>query len=124
MQPGTRKSRRDESWPVVAMAIMFTLVSFVTCKDNSHMMASVARGDEIIAGTTHSVEAIWIKIPEAHLSMDSPCSTQDCYAVCATLPTVVRESFVPPLRCLPNWYKPPGLGGHPGPRDNARPPRR
>ena len=45
----------------------------------SHIIASVARGDKIITGTTHSDEAIWIKITEAHLSMDSPCRTQDCY---------------------------------------------
>ena len=120
---GTRKSQRGESWLAVAMAIMFTLVSFVTCKDDSHIMASVARGDVIIASTTHG-EVIWVKIPKAHLSVESPCSSQDCYAVCATLPTAVRESFVPPLRCLPGWSRPPGLGGHPGPMDNARPSRR
>ena len=90
----------------------------------SHIIASVARGDKIITGTTHSDEAIWIKITEAHLSMDSPCRTQDCYAVCATLPTAVRESFVPSLRCVPGWMKPPGLGGHPGSKVNARPSRR
>ena len=121
---GTRKSRRGESWLAVAMAIMFTLVSFVTCKDDSHIMASVARGDKIIAGTTHSDEALWVKITEAHLSKDSPCITQDCYAVCVTLPTAVRDSFVPPLRCVSAWSRPPGLGGHPGLRDNARPSRR
>ena len=42
------------------MAIMLTLVGFVTCKDDSHIIASVARGDKIITGTTHSNEAIWI----------------------------------------------------------------
>ena len=105
------------------MAIMLTLVSFVTCKDDSHIMASVARGDVIIASTTHG-EVIWVKIPKAHLSVESPCSSQDCYAVCATLPTAVRESFVPSLRCAPGWMKPPGLGGHPGSRDNAWPSRR
>ena len=100
------------------------LPRLVTCEDNSHIMASVARGDEIIAGTTHSGEVIWVKIAKAHLSVDSPCSTRDCYAVCATLPTAIRESFVPPLRCLPGWNQPPGLAGHPGPRDKARPSRR
>ena len=41
------------------MAIMLTLVGFVTCKDDSHIIASVARGDKIITGTTHSDEAIY-----------------------------------------------------------------
>ena len=35
-------------------------MGFVTCKDDSHIIASVARGDKIITGTTHSDEAIWI----------------------------------------------------------------
>ena len=53
-------SRRGEPWLEVMMAIMLTLVGFVTCKDDSHIIASVARGDKIITGTTHSDEAIWI----------------------------------------------------------------
>ena len=57
---GTRNSRRREPWCEVRMAIMLTLVSFVTCKDDSHIIASFARGDKIITGTTHSDEAIWI----------------------------------------------------------------
>ena len=32
---GTRNSRRGEPWLEVMMAIMLTLVGFVTCKDDS-----------------------------------------------------------------------------------------
>ena len=123
-QSVTRTRRRvDNPLPAILAAFMASLVA-VLCKDDLHIMTSVARGDELIKVTTHSADVLWVKIPEAHLSMDSPCITQDCYAVCATLPTVVRELFEPSVRCWAGWAQPTGLGGHPGPRDNARPSRR